>query len=309
MTQTSKKTRRRPGWRYFRNLFIATLISLVVVYYGFTGFLGTQEAGNWAYPRRVSLCCSPADVGLRYEKVSFKTQDGLTLRGWFLPGSNGAGIIVIHGHGTNREYVFEVSAMLARHHYSVLTFDVRAQGESDGLVLNHVELDVLAAVDYLKTRAEVRLDRIGAWGFSLGGMMVIHGAALSDAIKAVAADGTGISGIKDTLPPRTLADLLYLTYDITFYISLPIRVGRFAPSATIDAVPKIAPRPLLLIASADWQYEREYNEAFYAAAGEPKSLWLIPGILHGGGWSKYPDEYERRLTEFFDQALVKGRTQ
>ena len=37
------------------------------------------------------------------EEVEFIAQDGVTLRGWFVPGSNGATVVLCHGRGGNRD--------------------------------------------------------------------------------------------------------------------------------------------------------------------------------------------------------------
>jgi hypothetical protein len=42
---------------------------------------------------------------------------------------------------------------------------------------------------------------------------------------------------------------------------------------------------------------------FFAAAGEPKTIWKVPGSSHTGGIDAQPVEYERRVTAFFDAAL------
>ena len=45
------------------------------------------------------------------------------------------------------------------------------------------------------------------------------------------------------------------------------------------------------------------GEAIFAAAGEPKALWLIPGAGHSEGATAAPDEYRRRIVAFFDDNL------
>lgn len=52
-----------------------------------------------------------------------------------------------------------------------------------------------------------------------------------------------------------------------------------------------------------WPSE-ELNPTFYAAAGQPKTLWQVPGSSHTGGIKARPKEYERRVIGFFDQALA-----
>jgi hypothetical protein len=48
----------------------------------------------------------------------------------------------------------------------------------------------------------------------------------------------------------------------------------------------------------------ELTPAYYAAAGEPKALWEVPGASHTGGIEARPKEYERRVVAFFDDALL-----
>ena len=76
------------------------------------------------------------------------------------------------------------------------------------------------------------------------------------------------------------------------------------PPSLVDLAAKVSPRPLLLMYSGKGQGgEVELNPEFYRAAGEPKTLWQIPGAGHTGGIRAQPEEYERRVVGFFDQAL------
>jgi len=51
---------------------------------------------------RLSLNGSPASVGLTYDDVSFPSRgDGVTPKGWYLPG-RGNSIIIVHGGFQNR---------------------------------------------------------------------------------------------------------------------------------------------------------------------------------------------------------------
>jgi hypothetical protein len=45
---------------------------------------------------------------------------------------------------------------------------------------------------------------------------------------------------------------------------------------------------------------------YYAAAGGPKEIWRVPGSEHTGGLEAQPAEYERRVVDFFDRALLRG---
>ena len=69
----------------------------------------------------------------------------------------------------------------------------------------------------------------------------------------------------------------------------------------------IAPRPLFLIyADPGLGGESTRQPNYYAAAGEPKYIWKVPGSKHTGGIEARPDEYERRVIRFFNRSLYDG---
>ena len=70
----------------------------------------------------------PADLGRPYRDVSFRTRDGLLLRGWYVPSRNGAAVIAFPG----RSGPVGRARMLARRGYGVLLFDRRGEGQSQG---------------------------------------------------------------------------------------------------------------------------------------------------------------------------------
>ena len=128
------------------------------------------------------------DLGAAYEDVSFTTSDGLRLEGWFVPSRNGATVIVVPGRSGPQKQ----TRMLVRNGYGVLLFDRRGEGASDGdpnIFGWGGERDLHAAAAYLRSRADVDPERIGAIGLSVGGEMLIHAAAHSDAFKAIVSEG------------------------------------------------------------------------------------------------------------------------
>jgi pimeloyl-ACP methyl ester carboxylesterase len=53
------------------------------------------------------------------------------------------------------------------------------------------------------------------------------------------------------------------------------------PEPPDAAAPRIAPTPLLVVhGDADLLFPVEHAHALYAAAGEPKQLWIEPGFGH-----------------------------
>jgi len=136
------------------------------------------------HPPRFRSDDNPKHYGLNYERVSFPTEDGLTLRGWFIPaessslqqparekGTREACATLLFGHG----YPFDKAnilqhALFLHSRFNLLLFDFRYFGESDGAFTTAGLLetrDVKAAVEYVKGRKDVDPTRIGAMGFSL----------------------------------------------------------------------------------------------------------------------------------------------
>jgi len=86
--------------------------------------------------------------------------------------------------------------------------------------------------------------------------------------------------------------------------SIAVFSNQSPPSNLKDLVPRIAPRPMLLIAAPNAPTGEDLNRGYFAAAGHPKTLWEIPESGHVGGLSARPQEYERRVVGFFDRALL-----
>jgi hypothetical protein len=49
----------------------------------------------------------------------------------------------------------------------------------------------------------------------------------------------------------------------------------------------------------------QLNPTYFAAAGEPKTIWQVPGSTHAQGLAARPEEYEQRVIDFFDRALLE----
>lgn len=291
----SDGTRRR---RYLRRLgysLMVPLAGLLIIFPGIQAYIDTH-AQNLTVP--------DADLGAPYEDVSFKTSDGLTLAGWYVPSRNGAAVIVYPGRKGTQSH----ARMLVRHGYGVLVFDRRGEGASEGDPSPWVgNRDLKAALAFLAARPDVEPERIGGLGLSVGGEMLLQTAAETDALKAVVSEGAGIRSYREFVELRD--DTKWVTFPImaAMSASMAILSNEAPPPDLTDLVGKIAPRPILLIHATNGQGGEELNATFYDAAGGPKSLWEITVGGHTGGIKALPDEYERRVVEFLDGALLDGQ--
>ena len=77
---------------------------------------------------------------------------------------------------------------------------------------------------------------------------------------------------------------------------------REAPSL-IGIMPRIAPRPVLLIAGGSGARRDPGQPGLPRRRRPDHQLWELPDTGHTAGLRTHPAEYERRTTAFLDQAL------
>jgi len=193
--------------------------------------------------------------------------------------------------------------------YNALLLDLCGAGRSGGgtIGLGATEpRDVIAAV---QTAGEAfRTEHVAVLGISLGAGVAILAAADDSRIAAVVADRAWTDqefqlprlGVIDAGPFRLPLAPLGLP-------AVNAMVGAdVARARPVDAIARIAPRPILLIHSADDDNATtpvDGARRLFAAAGEPKELWVVPHGGHVGAINAFPDEYRARVLTFFRDAL------
>jgi hypothetical protein len=247
-----------------------------------------------------------AHLGVSYEDVTFETTDGLKLAGWYVPSKNRAAVIVLPAGGRSGPQGH--ARMLVRHGYGVLMFDPRGTGESEGDPYRWGgERDVKAALAHLQRRPDVDPERIGGLGLSLGGELMLQTAGETDALKAVVSEGAGIRSIREQNLKPGARKWLSAPFWATSTTAIAVFSNHAAPPNLKDLVARISPRPLFLIYSGHPLGGEELNANFYAAAGQPKTLWKIADAGHTDGLAAHPRDYEGRVIAFFDHALLPTR--
>lgn len=306
MDQVEKRPPIKPRFarRYWRNLALFTLVALVIAAGVEIVLLARQAASNYLHPPRLIRPAeeTPALFGIAYQEITLHTSDGLQLAAWYTPSPNGAVILVGHGIAGGRSATMH--ALFARHGYGVVSWDFRAHGASEGELCtvgyNEV-LDVEAALQFARTQPDVQ--HIGIWGGSMGAVTAIRAAARHPDLEAVVAD-SAFTSLTEEL--NTIVYFPPLRPLIRFFAEREAGV-RLAQVSPVDDIKSISPRPIFLIqGGADTIVPPHAAERLYTAAGEPRSLWLAPGAAHLAASTVYPDEYERRVCEFFDAALLQS---
>jgi fermentation-respiration switch protein FrsA (DUF1100 family) len=251
-------------------------------------------------------------AGIPVQEVHFAATDGVRLAGWLaLASPTAPTIILVHGFKGSRASMLPWARLLYANGYNVLLYDSRGCGESEGwsIALGAREPeDVVGAVHYLQARPDLKLKRFGALGISLGAGIVLSAAAREPALSATVAD----SAWADEDPqldrmasvPVGPVSLPVLPYEPAVVDAL---IGAHLASARpVDEIGRIVPRAVLLIHSADDQNATtplSGERRLYAAAGAPKQQWIAPSGGHTGALFAHPDEYERRVLDFFSRYL------
>jgi hypothetical protein len=283
--------------RYVRRALLAVAFLLALF------LLVFPVASAYVYTHSARAYVPTPQLGAPHEDVAFTTSDGLRLKGWYVPSENGATVIVFPG----RRGPQKPARLLVEHGYGVLLFDRRGEGESEGdpNALGWAGTrDLHAALAYLQGRPEVDDERIGGLGLSVGGEMMLQAAAETDELKAVVSEGAGIRSVRDA------ADLTGAERWATMPVWSLTTAGTalFAsdlpPRALADLSTEIS-EPALFIYATPGQGGENLTPTYYEAARGPKQLWAADGG-HTGAIDAEPQEYERRVVGFFDDALLDG---
>lgn len=257
-------------------------------------------------PPRMSIPLAPADFKLEVEEVPIPTDDGLRLSAWLIARPGAPAIVLLHGYPAEKADMLPLAAALARR-FTVLLVDLRYFGRSEGRVTTlgfRERGDLRRVVDVLAARG---FDRVGVFGFSLGGAIAIAAAAEEPRIGAVAA----YSPFADL---RELAHELYAWMGPLRYpfVGLMRLWSRLFLGADVTAFPPVAAAarlaiPVYLIASRDDEQIpfRHAERLRDALAGNPRAeLEFMDQGRHG----MLAPDVEQRLERFFLRALEPARS-
>jgi len=221
----------------------------------------------------------------------FRAADGVQLHGWFLPSEDPRAVILYaHGNAGNLSHRADQLFRLAELGASVLVFDYRGYGRSEGSPDEAgVYRDARAARDWLADRAGVPPDRVVLYGRSLGGAVMVDVAA-SDGARGLIVDSSF-----DSI--RTVASSHYPGFVVAMLLT-----------AEFDSAAKIGrfDGPLLVIhGDADRTVPIEAGRRLFEAAGEPKTFVSLPGLGHNDTRS---EQAQRALADFLDALELADAT-
>jgi uncharacterized protein len=251
-----------------------------------------------------------------FETVEFPArEDSNQISAWFVPAVEPSGrvVIVVHGADVCRRNtsVLLPGGMLANNGFDVLLIDLRNHGDSEvvgkGLTAGVTEYkDVLGAFDWLVSQGYAP-GQIGVLGISLGSATSINAFGAEPQIAALWAD----SGFADI--PTVLEDQLEMNGLPKLFSGAVLLVARLnGTSFDADVISPVISiqnhqgRPVTIVHGTDDEWVNVRSAyVLYEASGQAADLWIIADMRHVEAMFVYPEEYQARLIEFFDQALAK----
>lgn len=259
---------------------------------------------------RPELGASPADAGLTAESLAVPTTDGVRLAAWYVPSSNGAAVVLLHGAGSTRSNVLDEAVVLTDAGFGVLLVDARGHGESGGHAMDfgwYGEQDVAAAVDVLAAQPDVDADRMGVVGLSMGGEQALGASGVDPRIGAVVAEGA---------TARSAGDEAWLSeeFSVRGWLQEQLEWVQDRVTDALTSAPVPGSSRSAVAATEDTRYllitaggvPDEASSAAYVAGAAPErvEVWTVPGAAHVGGLATAPDEWSDRVTGFLTDELL-----
>ena len=261
---------------------------------------------GWQLARPVPAVIGDPPPALGARPVAFASESGSTIHGWLVPVDTPRGVVLLLPPvRSNRLAMVRRAAWLRDAGFASLLFDFQATGESSGSAITfgwRERFDVLAARRFVGE--QLPGVPVAVIGSSLGGAAALLASPALDTramvLEAVypAVDVAVENRLRMRLGPaaRLLTPLLL--------VQLPWRLGATADQLRpVDRIAHVR-CPVLVIGGTEDRHTTESDtRRLYAAARDPKELWLVPGAAHVDYFETVGPAYRARVLAFLESAL------
>jgi fermentation-respiration switch protein FrsA (DUF1100 family) len=252
-------------------------VVLFIAYWGLGVILYIMQPKFLYSPVR-EITYTPAELDLEFEDVVFESDDGLRLRGWYIPSENAQfTVLFCHGNGGNMMHRLDSINIFYNLGLNCFIFDYRGYGHSHGKPGEEgTYLDVEAAHRWLTEEKKIPPDNIIVFGRSLGGSIAAYLASKVRA-RALVIESTFTS---------------YADIGRKFYPYMPVRWFASFSYRTIDYIKDIHCPVMLIYSRDDEVVPFEFGLELYEAANEPKKFVEIFGS-HNDGFLVFGEIYRK----------------
>jgi dienelactone hydrolase len=306
-------------------IIVLILVLLIYLAAGYVSAYGVVHLDRQPVPK------TPGDYGLGYQPIELKPSDGITIRGWFIPGSLPKIIVMTHVGGLTKYgstvryrsifklYKKEIEFLktaknIHKKGYSVLMFDFRNHGESDrspnkgmaGVGL-HEYKDVVAAMDFIESRQDLRNMDVGFVSFCMGANSTIIAMSKEPEkfkkVKClVAIQPISMHVFVRTYARKTMTPLLA-------NLLLPA-IRRFVKWQSGCNIEDMSPRDYVKDIKVPTLYVQARNDpwtelgdiqGFYESTPEPKEFYWIENTNHRFESYSYFQDKPEKMLEWLDR--------
>lgn len=248
-------------------------------------------------------------------------------------------IVMAHGWGGTAAMLHASAARLAEAGYFVLVFDYRGWGRSDGRLVREPSgdtrelrevidpidqaTDFFNAVHWVMGEAAVDPARVGLWGTSFSGGLVVYVAARDPRIRAVVSQVAWFGQSRDTPAVGALAaakrdatrrargEIGYPepgAREVGNLYGAPVRES-FLLYAPVDDVPRLGTCAVLILdAEKEELFDiREHGQRVFEGAPGPRKRVVLPGITHYGVYGEMREQALQLAIEWMDANLKPRR--
>jgi len=239
---------------------------------------------------------TPEFFNLRYQEVwlPVRADSGKVERihGWWIPANQADAkvLLYLHGNGINIGANVGYANQFHQLGFSVLLMDYRGYGRSEGSfpTESQVYQDATTAWNYLVKQQQIQPSQIFIYGHSLGGAIAID----------LAVQHPEAAGLIVESSFTSIGDIAKLQSRFWMFPVDLILNQRF------DSISKVRSlqMPVLFIhGTADFLVPAVMSQQLYAAAPEPKQLFLVPGAGHNNLAEIAGMQYLQAVQKFFQQ--------
>ena len=238
------------------------------------------------------ISATPRNYGLSFEDIYFKTEDGVTLNGWFVayPGASTT-LLWFHGNGGNIGHRSEHLKLLHdKLKIDIFIFDYRGYGKSAGKPSEEgTYKDGVAAMEYLRSRKGVESKKIVLFGQSLGAAVATEIAVRQPELALILeAPFTSIRDMARIAAPwLPIGSLLRTKYD------------------NLEKIKKVQAPIMVLHGDFDDVIPFDQGKRIFAAAPEPKEFYIIQGSRHNDTYIVGGEAYFKALKDFIEKAELR----
>lgn len=261
-------------WRFARAVLFAYVVVIVLLMLLETKMLypvPDPAQGDW-------------EAGwLRHEDVSFTSADGTKLHGWFCEAEDAQAVMLVcHGNGEDvARLADELDMLRSRYHVSIMAFDYRGYGKSQGIPFEKGILeDAEAAQSWLAQRTGLQQNQIVLSGRSIGGAVAVHLA--------------GKLGARGLLLDRTCSSIVETA--ASHFPWLPVKLLMRNRYPSLDRIQKYDGPLLQMHGRVDEVIPFELGKKLFdAAPSKEKQFVELPGQGHNDIW---PESFAIQVGEF-----------